>query len=75
VLILKVCSRAKLDVSNSVMMREEAELMFLKQLRLVENQLRFYAGGPTGEMIKDLLSEEGIAVDPINTSKWTRESL
>jgi 6-phosphofructokinase 2 len=24
----------KLDVSNSVMMREEAELMFLKQLRL-----------------------------------------
>jgi 6-phosphofructokinase 2 len=27
----------------------------------VENQLRFYIGGP-GEMIKDLLSEEGIAL-------------
>jgi 6-phosphofructokinase 2 len=40
----------------------------------VENQLGFTAGGPTGEMIKDLLSEEGIAVDPINISKWTRES-
>lgn len=34
----------------------------------------FTAGGPTGEMIKDLLSDEGITIDPIKVSNWTRES-
>ena len=34
----------------------------------------FTAGGPTGEMIKDLLSDEGITSDPIKVSNWTRES-
>lgn len=34
----------------------------------------FTAGGPTGEMIKELLLKEGIEVDPITVQNWTRES-
>ena len=34
----------------------------------------FTAGGPTGEMVKDLLSAEDIAIDPIAVQNWTRES-
>jgi 6-phosphofructokinase 2 len=34
----------------------------------------FTAGGPTGEIIKDLLSDEGIAIDPVTVQNWTRES-
>jgi 6-phosphofructokinase 2 len=34
----------------------------------------FTAGGPTGEIIKDLLTTEGIDIDPIAVKNWTRES-
>ncbi|MDG2433828.1 1-phosphofructokinase family hexose kinase [Flavobacterium sp.] len=34
----------------------------------------FTAGGPTGETIKDLLTQEGIAIAPIEVTNWTRES-
>jgi hypothetical protein len=47
------------------MMREEAELMFQFPRLGGESIAVYLHGGPTGE-IKDLLSEEGIAVDPIN---------
>jgi 6-phosphofructokinase 2 len=39
-----------------------------------ESLALFTAGGPTGEMIKELLIEEGIKVDPITVQNWTRES-
>jgi 6-phosphofructokinase 2 len=34
----------------------------------------FTAGGPTGEIMKDLLTTEGIEIDPIPVKNWTRES-
>jgi 6-phosphofructokinase 2 len=34
----------------------------------------FTFGGPTGEMIKDLLTDEGIDIDPVSVAGWTRES-
>lgn len=34
----------------------------------------FTAGGPTGEMIKELLVKESVAIDPIAVQNWTRES-
>lgn len=34
----------------------------------------FTAGGPTGEMIKELLLKESVAIDPIAVQNWTRES-
>jgi 6-phosphofructokinase 2 len=34
----------------------------------------FTAGGPTGEMIKNLVIDEGIDIDPISVASWTRES-
>lgn len=39
-----------------------------------ESRAVFTAGGPTGEIIKDLLFKEGIAIEPINIQNWTRES-
>lgn len=39
-----------------------------------ESLALFTAGGPTGEMIKELLLKEGIKVDPITVQNWTRES-
>jgi 6-phosphofructokinase 2 len=39
-----------------------------------ESLALFTAGGPTGEMIKELLIKEGIKVDPITVQNWTRES-
>jgi 6-phosphofructokinase 2 len=39
-----------------------------------ESLALFTAGGPTGEMIKELLLQEGIKVDPITVQNWTRES-
>ena len=34
----------------------------------------FTAGGPMGEMIKNLVIDEGIDIDPISVASWTRES-
>lgn len=34
----------------------------------------FTAGGPTGEIIKDLLTNEGIEIDSVMVQNWTRES-
>jgi hypothetical protein len=42
-----------------------AELTFLRQFRFREELLCFTAGGPTGEIMKDLLTTEGIEIDPI----------
>ncbi|MBX9888119.1 MAG: 1-phosphofructokinase family hexose kinase [Flavobacteriaceae bacterium] len=43
--------------------------------RLGGNSLAiFTAGGPTGEMIKNLMTDEGIDIDPISVASWTRES-
>ena len=39
-----------------------------------ESLALFTAGGPTGEMIKELLLKEGIEVDAITVQNWTRES-
>lgn len=39
-----------------------------------ESLALFTAGGPTGEMIKELLLKEGIEVNPITVQNWTRES-
>jgi fructose-1-phosphate kinase PfkB-like protein len=68
------CRTKKLDVSNLDLMLAVVELMFLNQFRLGGASLFFTAGGPTGEMIKNLLSDEGCATDPITVQNWTRES-
>ena len=39
-----------------------------------ESLALFTAGGPTGEMIKELLLKEGIEVDAITVQNWIRES-
>lgn len=39
-----------------------------------ESLALFTAGGPTGEMMKELLIKEAINIDPITVQNWTRES-
>ncbi|NRS88639.1 6-phosphofructokinase 2 [Flavobacterium sp. 7E] len=39
-----------------------------------ESLALFTAGGPTGEMMKELLIKEAINIDPIPVQNWTRES-
>jgi fructose-1-phosphate kinase PfkB-like protein len=51
-----------------------AELTFLRQFSFRGAPRCFTAGGPTGEIMKDLLTTEGIEIDPIPVKKLTRES-
>ncbi|NRT12228.1 1-phosphofructokinase family hexose kinase [Flavobacterium sp. 14A] len=39
-----------------------------------ESLALFTAGGPTGEMMKELLIKEAINIDPVTVQNWTRES-
>jgi 6-phosphofructokinase 2 len=50
-----------------------AELTF-KAIFFSRSSSLFLAGGPTGEIMKDLLTTEGIEIDPIPVKKLTRES-
>ena len=40
-----------------------------------ESRAFYLAGGPTGEILHGLLSEEGIEQEPIRIGDWTRENL
>jgi hypothetical protein len=54
----------KLDVKNLDLMLAVAELTFLRQFSFRGAPRCFTAGGPTGEIMKDLLTTEGIEIDP-----------
>ena len=45
----------------------------LKRLGL-DSRAVFTAGGPPGEVLQQLLTQEGIALQPVPTTAWTREN-